>query len=64
MVVDNKQWLQMWEVSMIKKILIRVIKRQKEYVWRRAKYLGISANAYLVQLIWKDMAENENSVEE
>lgn len=49
---------------MIEKILIRVMKKQKEYVWRRAKYLGISANAYLVQLIWEDMAKNGNESEE
>lgn len=38
----------------IEKILIRVPKKLKDYIWARAKELGISANAYLLQLIWAE----------
>lgn len=38
----------------IEKILIRVPKKLKDYIWTKAKELGISANAYLLRLIWAE----------
>lgn len=44
----------------IEKILIRVPKKLKEYIWEKAKELGISANAYLLQLMWDDFNKNSD----